>query len=205
MNKRADPFEWGGGHPALDFVNTLDERPFDRPIENLATDRDLVRFAQLAGLVEPGLADAADSRRACILARCRARAKAAGTFLQCIGGGPQARTGIAKRPGCHCVGRPGGARRPRSHGTVLAESCALPLVSSGDRRNSPARLRACHRKSADRRRSPPTQEVRGFGLRCLLCRPEQRPSSAVVQHEQLRQPRKAASLALRKSGSLIEG
>src|ERR1700716_880412 len=56
MSKRADPFEWGGGHPALDFVNTLDERPFDRPIENLATDRDLVRFAQLAGLVEPGLA-----------------------------------------------------------------------------------------------------------------------------------------------------
>ena len=56
MSKRADPFEWSGGHPALDFVNTLDERPFDRPIENLATDRDLVRFAQLAGLVEPGLA-----------------------------------------------------------------------------------------------------------------------------------------------------
>ena len=56
MSKRPDPFEWGGGHPALDFVNTLDERPFDRPIENLATDRDLVRFAQLAGLVEPGLA-----------------------------------------------------------------------------------------------------------------------------------------------------
>ena len=51
MSKRADPFEWGGGHPALDFVNTLDERPFDRPIENLATYRDLVRFAQLAGLV----------------------------------------------------------------------------------------------------------------------------------------------------------
>ena len=56
MSKRADPFEWGGGHPALDFVNTLDERPFDRPIENLATDRDLVRFTQLAGLVEPALA-----------------------------------------------------------------------------------------------------------------------------------------------------
>jgi predicted RNA-binding Zn ribbon-like protein len=56
MSERAGPFEWSGGHPALDFVNTLDERPFDRPIENLATYRDLVRFAQLAGLVEPGLA-----------------------------------------------------------------------------------------------------------------------------------------------------
>jgi predicted RNA-binding Zn ribbon-like protein len=52
----ADPFDWSGGHPALDFVNTLDERPFDRPIETLATYRDLVRFAELAGLVEPGLA-----------------------------------------------------------------------------------------------------------------------------------------------------
>jgi predicted RNA-binding Zn ribbon-like protein len=56
MRDRADPFEWSGGHPALDFVNTLDERPFDQPIENLATFRDLVRFAALAGLVEPALA-----------------------------------------------------------------------------------------------------------------------------------------------------
>jgi predicted RNA-binding Zn ribbon-like protein len=56
MSDRADPFEWSGGHPALDFVNTLDERPFDQPIENLATYRDLVRFAELAGLVEPAAA-----------------------------------------------------------------------------------------------------------------------------------------------------
>jgi predicted RNA-binding Zn ribbon-like protein len=56
MNGRADPFEWSGGHPALDFVNTLDERPFDRPIENLTTYRDLVRFAELAGLIEPAIA-----------------------------------------------------------------------------------------------------------------------------------------------------
>ena len=56
MSENADPFEWSGGHPALDLVNTLDERPFDRPTENLATYRDLVRFAELAGLVEPALA-----------------------------------------------------------------------------------------------------------------------------------------------------
>jgi predicted RNA-binding Zn ribbon-like protein len=56
MRNRADPFEWSGGHPALDFINTLDERPFDQPIENLATYRDLVRFAELAGLIEPALA-----------------------------------------------------------------------------------------------------------------------------------------------------
>jgi len=56
MRAGADPFEWSGGHPALDLVNTLDERPFDPPIENLAGYRDLVRFAELAGLIEPALA-----------------------------------------------------------------------------------------------------------------------------------------------------
>jgi predicted RNA-binding Zn ribbon-like protein len=58
MSDRAGLFEWRGGHPALDFVNTLDERPFEQPIERLATYRDLVRFAELAGLVEPALAAA---------------------------------------------------------------------------------------------------------------------------------------------------
>lgn len=51
-----DPFEWSGGHPALDFVNTLDERSFESPIENLVMYRDLVRFAELANLVEPSIA-----------------------------------------------------------------------------------------------------------------------------------------------------
>ena len=55
MSDRSDPFEWRGGHPALGFVNTLDERPSDSPIENLTTYRDLVRFAELAGLVEPSI------------------------------------------------------------------------------------------------------------------------------------------------------
>ena len=35
MSGRDDKFEWNGGHPALDLVNTLDERPFPTPIENL--------------------------------------------------------------------------------------------------------------------------------------------------------------------------
>lgn len=52
MSSRANPFEWSGGHPALDLVNTLDERPSPSPIENLATYRDLARFAALAGLVD---------------------------------------------------------------------------------------------------------------------------------------------------------
>src|SRR4051794_39806786 len=48
----ANPFEWSGCHPALDLVNTLDERPSPSPIENLATYRDLTRFAALAGLID---------------------------------------------------------------------------------------------------------------------------------------------------------
>ena len=52
MSGRANPFEWSGGHPALDLVNTLDERPSAAPIENLATYRDLTRFAALAGLID---------------------------------------------------------------------------------------------------------------------------------------------------------
>jgi len=47
-----NPFEWSGGHPALDLLNTLDERPSASPIENLATYRDLTRFAALAGLID---------------------------------------------------------------------------------------------------------------------------------------------------------
>jgi predicted RNA-binding Zn ribbon-like protein len=52
MSGRANPFEWSGGHPALDLVNTLDERPSPSPIESLATYGDLTRFAALAGLVD---------------------------------------------------------------------------------------------------------------------------------------------------------
>jgi predicted RNA-binding Zn ribbon-like protein len=52
MAGRANPFDWSGGDPALDFVNTLDQRPSAAAVENLATYRDLVRFAALAGLIE---------------------------------------------------------------------------------------------------------------------------------------------------------
>ncbi|MEA2883220.1 MAG: hypothetical protein QOH32_2476 [Bradyrhizobium sp.] len=52
MARRTDPFDWSGGDPALDFVNTLDERPSAAPVENLATWRDLLNFAGLAGLIE---------------------------------------------------------------------------------------------------------------------------------------------------------
>jgi predicted RNA-binding Zn ribbon-like protein len=57
MANRANPFDWSGGDPALDFVNTLDERPSAAPVENLATYGDLVRFAALARLIEPSTSD----------------------------------------------------------------------------------------------------------------------------------------------------
>jgi len=57
MARRANPFDWSGGDPALDFVNTLDERPSGAPVENLAIYGDLVRFAELAGLIEASVSD----------------------------------------------------------------------------------------------------------------------------------------------------
>lgn len=56
MTRKSDPFDWSGGHPALDLVNTLDERPSPAPIENLAAYRDLVSFAEAAGLLRSSVA-----------------------------------------------------------------------------------------------------------------------------------------------------
>ena len=56
MTATVNSFDWSGGHPALDFVNTLDERPFPTPIENLADYADLVRFTEQAGLIAPAQA-----------------------------------------------------------------------------------------------------------------------------------------------------
>jgi predicted RNA-binding Zn ribbon-like protein len=53
MTKDRNCFDWSGGHPALDFVNTLDKRPLPEPIENLATYSDLVDFTEFAGLIAP--------------------------------------------------------------------------------------------------------------------------------------------------------
>ena len=69
MSDRTDPFDWSGGHPALDLVNTLDERPFESPIENLASYADLVRFAELARLIEPVHGRASEEARAGLHAR----------------------------------------------------------------------------------------------------------------------------------------
>lgn len=44
-------FEWDGGHPALDFVNTLDERLSGSPVDRLVNYSALVSFSQQAKLI----------------------------------------------------------------------------------------------------------------------------------------------------------
>jgi predicted RNA-binding Zn ribbon-like protein len=75
MTANAHPFDLSGGHPALDFVNTLDERPFPASVENLADYSDLVRFAALTGLVAPGQARALRKRAAADQAPVARRAR----------------------------------------------------------------------------------------------------------------------------------
>ena len=76
MTARIDRFDWSGGHPALDLVNTLDERPFERPVEILESYQDLVLFTELAGLIEPTLARKLGARSgpACLRIVARVRA-----------------------------------------------------------------------------------------------------------------------------------
>jgi predicted RNA-binding Zn ribbon-like protein len=57
MTNGSNRFDWSGGHPALDLLNTVDERPSDAPVEFLSTFGDLVRLAELSGLIEPALVE----------------------------------------------------------------------------------------------------------------------------------------------------
>jgi predicted RNA-binding Zn ribbon-like protein len=82
--ERANPFDWSGGHPALDFVNTLDERPSGAPVENLSTYRDLVRFAGLAGIIEPSVLKRLQSLKAPACTRIANRARALRERLHAI-------------------------------------------------------------------------------------------------------------------------
>jgi predicted RNA-binding Zn ribbon-like protein len=84
MAGRADPFDWSGGDPALDFVNTLDERPSGAPIENLAAYGDLVRFAGLAGIIEPSASERLQSRKGPACSRIARRARELREHLHAI-------------------------------------------------------------------------------------------------------------------------
>jgi predicted RNA-binding Zn ribbon-like protein len=84
MARRANAFDWSGGDPALDFVNTLDERPSDAPVENLATYGDLVKFAELAGLIEPSVSERLQSLEGPACTRIARRARALREHLHAI-------------------------------------------------------------------------------------------------------------------------
>lgn len=56
------PFQLVGGHPALDFANTLDNRGSDGEIELLAGYEDLLRFAEQSEII--GVAEARQISRA---------------------------------------------------------------------------------------------------------------------------------------------
>lgn len=49
-------FEWQGNHPALDFVNTLDERLSPQPQERLTSYAALVEFSRQARLIDENTA-----------------------------------------------------------------------------------------------------------------------------------------------------
>lgn len=53
MRKDSEPFELTGGHLALDFANTVDERPHDPPRERLGSYGDLLAWAEQAGVLKP--------------------------------------------------------------------------------------------------------------------------------------------------------
>ena len=193
MRKHADRFEWSGGHPALDLVNTLDERPSSASIENLATYRDLTQFAALAGLVDrrtAGRLQRLDEPRRS--AHCARRAQTARASSQ----RPCRRTfGTASEPvrsGSAVRGNPEGPHRADPGHLARAGVGQPPLVLSGGAGNSPARLRACRRTAARRRGARPDQKMRRQRLRRLLPRHQQGTAPAVVQHEKLREIAKSS-------------
>jgi predicted RNA-binding Zn ribbon-like protein len=88
-------FDLCGGHPALDFVNSLDDRfTGNGPVERLAEYGDLLRFAQQSGLL-----DAREARR---LAGCVPKEAAARALRSAL----QLREALASVLYCAVDGRP---------------------------------------------------------------------------------------------------
>ena len=189
MSDRAGPFDWSGGHPALDLVNTLDERPFPAPIETLATYADLVRFAELAKLIDPSVAQRLRKLTGPACSRVANQARKLREHLHDVlaaahSGRPMPQTDL------EAIGRAIQAAHS-ARALVLSTTPGLathrwsqPIGARG----SAARLCAFDRAPACRRRPQPNPGMWRARLCCLLRRHEQRASPAVVQHEELREP-----------------
>ena len=197
MARRADPFDWSGGHPALDFVNTLDERPSDAPVENLATYGDLVRFAELAGLIEPSASKRLQSLKGPACTRiAKTCSRAEGTPARDPGCDATSGSPCLKprwmRSHRKCVGLTQRERSSQLEHRALVRHCWLSPSSPE------IPLHACALAVEDfarHCRSQSNPKVRRVRLRRLFHRHEQGAPTAVVQHAELRQSRKTKALA----------
>jgi predicted RNA-binding Zn ribbon-like protein len=70
--KATPVFELSGGHPALDFTNTVDNRPAARRKELLNSCADLIAWGRQAGLLSPRQAEEISRRARRAPARARA-------------------------------------------------------------------------------------------------------------------------------------
>ena len=196
MTRRADPYDWSGGHPALDFVNTLDERPSDAPIENLATYDALVRFAGLAGLIERPASERFQPLKGAAGTRIARRARELREHLYAILAANYARQPVpqgsldsialeVRRAHAARAFTPAGASRVAKHRWLSPTSPEVPLHACA---LAVENLLVTADRSSD-------SQVRSLRLRGLLHRHEQGAPTAVVQHAELWQPRKTKALA----------
>ena len=121
--------------------------PSMQPVENLATYRDLVRFTELAGLVEPALA--ADPARSRIrLPRSQAGAVQLREHLHAVLSAVHKRRPVSQSDLDAIAAAIQAARAAR---VLVAPTCGKsrdpPLVPSDGRRHAAARVRACRRRA----------------------------------------------------------
>lgn len=155
-------FELSGGHPALDFVNTLDERRTDVPQERLRHFDDLVGFALQAGLMASRPAAAlrrTAARQPAVAARCVRGARTLrehlfSLFCAAIGRAPlpapalDALNAALVRAAVHrqLEPAPGGARWIVANGGTPHDALLSPLaLAAAELLTSPAgtRVRRC--------------------------------------------------------------
>ena len=154
MTRRADPYDWSGGHPALDFVNTLDERPSDAPIENLATYDALVRFAGLAGLIEPSASKRFQPLKGAAGTRIARRARELREHLYAILAANYARQPVPQGSlDSYRLGSPSCSRSASVHPSGSVEGGQTPLAVTNFSGSSIACLCAGGRKPARHCRS----------------------------------------------------
>ena len=109
-------------------MNTLEERPSAAPIENLATYRDLTRFAALAGLIDDRTAARLQQLETAARILRNARASFVSTFT--MSSLPHTRGGRRGSPiSTRCLLRSGGTRGPDAGRIALTRVGRPPLVA----------------------------------------------------------------------------